>query len=89
MAEEQDMDEFEIDPSVRQVVCNGVSLKTDEVEAKLDQGNIQEAESALRDGLSLSSEVEFTKHIVFFAFYVQQSICFTLDPMPLCFSPLY
>ncbi|KAG6418795.1 hypothetical protein SASPL_121000 [Salvia splendens] len=44
------------DPSVRQFVANGVSMQTSEVEAKLDEGNIQEAESALRDGLSLNSE---------------------------------
>ncbi|XP_051137318.1 protein NPG1 [Andrographis paniculata] len=46
----------EIEPSLRQVVCNGVSLKTTEVEAKLDEGNIQEAEAALRNGLSLNFE---------------------------------
>lgn len=45
------------DPSVRQFVANGVSIPTSEVEAKLDEGNIQEAESALRDGLSLNFEV--------------------------------
>lgn len=45
------------DPSVRQFVANGVSMQTSEVEAKLDEGNIQEAESALRDGLSLNFEV--------------------------------
>lgn len=31
-------------------------MDTAEVEAKLDQGNIQDAETALRDGLSLTSE---------------------------------
>lgn len=54
----QDMDQPEIDPSVRQVICNGTSMPIDEVEAKLDKGNIQEAESALQDGLSLNSEVK-------------------------------
>lgn len=44
------------DPSCRQFVANGVSMNTNEVEAKLDEGNIQEAESALRDGLSLNFE---------------------------------
>ncbi|KAL1548997.1 Protein npg1 [Salvia divinorum] len=44
------------DPSVRQFFANGVSMQTNEVEAKLDEGNIQEAESALRDGLSLNFE---------------------------------
>lgn len=47
------------DPSIRQFVANGVSMQTNEVEAKLDEGNIQEAESALRDGLSLSFEVRY------------------------------
>lgn len=47
----------EKDPSGRQFVANGISMKTNEVEAKLDEGNIQEAESALRDGLSLNFEV--------------------------------
>ena len=42
---------------VREVCANGVSIKTTEVEAKLDEGNIQEAESSLREGLSLNSEV--------------------------------
>ncbi|KAH6771794.1 tetratricopeptide repeat protein [Perilla frutescens var. frutescens] len=44
------------DPPGRQFVANGISMKTNEVEAKLDEGNIQEAESALRDGLSLNFE---------------------------------
>ncbi|KAL4654303.1 hypothetical protein ACB092_01G368200 [Castanea dentata] len=41
---------------VREVSANGVSMKTTEVEAKLDQGNIQEAEASLREGLSLNFE---------------------------------
>lgn len=44
---------------VREVSANGVSMKTTEVEAKLDQGNIQEAEASLREGLSLNFEVLF------------------------------
>ncbi|GER30505.1 tetratricopeptide repeat (TPR)-containing protein [Striga asiatica] len=48
--------QIEDDPSIRQFVANGVSMKTNEVEAKLNEGNIQEAESALRDGLSLNFE---------------------------------
>ncbi|KAF6141185.1 hypothetical protein GIB67_018275 [Kingdonia uniflora] len=44
------------DMAVREVCANGLSIKTAEVEAKLDQGNIQEAESSLREGLSLSFE---------------------------------
>ncbi|XP_004509538.1 protein NPG1-like [Cicer arietinum] len=42
--------------SVREVCANGNCMKTTEVEAKLDQGNIQDAETALREGLSLSFE---------------------------------
>ena len=45
-------------PVVRQVCANGVCMQTNEVEAKLDEGNIDEAESALREGLSLNSEVQ-------------------------------
>ncbi|KAL6550174.1 Protein npg1 [Orobanche minor] len=54
--ESPELAEFENDPSVRQVVANGICMRTNVVEAKLDEGNIQEAESALRDGLSLSFE---------------------------------
>ncbi|KAI3468939.1 hypothetical protein Pfo_025602 [Paulownia fortunei] len=55
--ESPDLAQFENDPSVRQVVANGICMRTNVVEAKLDEGNIQEAESALRDGLSLNFEV--------------------------------
>ncbi|XP_057476782.1 protein NPG1 [Actinidia eriantha] len=41
---------------VREVCANGLCMKTTEVEAKLDEGNIQEAESSLREGLSLNFE---------------------------------
>ncbi|KAK6137575.1 hypothetical protein DH2020_028679 [Rehmannia glutinosa] len=54
--ESPDLPEGENDPSARQFVANGISMSTNEVEAKLDEGNIQEAESALRDGLSLNFE---------------------------------
>nr|XP_018475589.1 PREDICTED: uncharacterized protein LOC108846903 [Raphanus sativus]XP_018475590.1 PREDICTED: uncharacterized protein LOC108846903 [Raphanus sativus] len=40
----------------RQLCANGLYMKTAEVEAKLDEGNIQEAESSLKEGLSLNSE---------------------------------
>ncbi|KAI4381219.1 hypothetical protein MLD38_007314 [Melastoma candidum] len=43
-------------PLVREIHANGLSVKTAEVEAKLDEGNIQEAESSLREGLSLNVE---------------------------------
>ncbi|XP_011070118.1 protein NPG1-like isoform X2 [Sesamum indicum] len=54
--ESSNLSQPECDASVRQFSANGVSMQTSEVEAKLDEGNIQEAESALRDGLSLNFE---------------------------------
>lgn len=42
---------------VRQLCANGSWMKTSVVEEKLDEGNIHEAESALREGLSLNFEV--------------------------------
>ena len=45
--------------AVRQVCANGLSMKTSDVEAKLNEGNIEEAESSLREGLSLNFEVQF------------------------------
>ncbi|KAH9791438.1 protein NPG1 [Citrus sinensis] len=44
------------DGSVRELCANGACMKAAEVEAKLDEGNIQEAESSLREGLSLNFE---------------------------------
>ncbi|XP_044465038.1 protein NPG1-like isoform X2 [Mangifera indica] len=41
---------------VREFSANGIRMETTEVEAKLDQGNIEEAESSLREGLSLNFE---------------------------------
>ncbi|KAK7407063.1 hypothetical protein VNO78_08703 [Psophocarpus tetragonolobus] len=41
---------------VREFHANGSRMVASEVEAKLDQGNIQEAEDALREGLSLNFE---------------------------------
>ncbi|XP_039014401.1 protein NPG1-like isoform X2 [Hibiscus syriacus] len=43
-------------PKGRQFSANGNSMSTEDVETKLDQGNIQEAESSLRERLSLNSE---------------------------------
>lgn len=40
----------------RELSVNGLSMSAAEVEAKLDQGNIQEAETSLREGLSLNYE---------------------------------
>ncbi|XP_047339261.1 protein NPG1-like [Impatiens glandulifera] len=41
---------------VREIRANGLCIATPEVEAKLDEGNIQEAESSLQEGLSLNLE---------------------------------
>ncbi|CAM8939902.1 unnamed protein product [Rhodiola kirilowii] len=46
----------EEDEKLREVCANGFSMDASEVEAKLDEGNIKEAESSLRDGLSLNFE---------------------------------
>lgn len=46
--------------SVREFYANGIRMSTAEVEAKLDQGNIKEAESALQEGLSVTSEVSLS-----------------------------
>ncbi|KAG9131637.1 hypothetical protein Leryth_009393, partial [Lithospermum erythrorhizon] len=44
------------DPTVLQFCANGICMETSDLEAKLDEGNIQDAESELREGLSLNSE---------------------------------
>ncbi|CAN1199833.1 Protein NPG1 [Linum perenne] len=41
---------------VREFCSNGACVKAEELEAKLDNGNIEEAESSLREGLSLNLE---------------------------------
>lgn len=51
-----DSSEYEDQTPSREVWANGICMKTSEVEAKLDEGNIQEAESSLREGLSLNFE---------------------------------
>ncbi|XP_074307723.1 protein NPG1 [Silene latifolia] len=48
--------DHEEEKTEREFYANGTFMKTAEIEAKLDEGNIQEAESSLRDGLSLNSE---------------------------------
>ncbi|CAN4098279.1 unnamed protein product [Withania somnifera] len=54
--ESEELGNVDVDSSVRQVCANGICMQTNVVEAKLDEGNIQEAESALREGLSLNFE---------------------------------
>ncbi|CAN1152744.1 Protein NPG1 [Linum perenne] len=41
---------------VREFCSNGACVKAEELEAKLDNGNIEEVESSLREGLSLNLE---------------------------------
>lgn len=60
------LDQFDNDPSVRQVTANGICMRTNVVEAKLDEGNIQDAEFVLRDKLSLSFEVRFINALAAF-----------------------
>lgn len=57
--EEEKVVEPEDGMGVREVCANGLRMKTTLVEAKLDEGNIQEAESSLREGLSLNFEVRY------------------------------
>ena len=45
------------DGMVVEFSANGNSMNAIDVAAKLDEGNIQEAESSLREGLSLNFEV--------------------------------
>ncbi|CAN6469001.1 unnamed protein product [Victoria cruziana] len=42
--------------AVKEVSPNGITIRTSDVVAMLDEGNIQEAESSLREGLSLNHE---------------------------------
>ncbi|KAK7346164.1 hypothetical protein VNO80_20679 [Phaseolus coccineus] len=41
---------------IREICGNGSCMKVTELEAKLDAGNVEEAEATLRNGLSLNSE---------------------------------
>lgn len=63
--EPEDSGQLENDPSVRQVCANGICMGTTVLEAKLDEGNIQEAEATLREGLSLNFEVGSAKCSVY------------------------
>lgn len=55
---ERDDDE-DLESKSREVCANGRSMDASQVESKLDEGNIKEAESSLREGLSLNFEVYF------------------------------
>lgn len=41
----------------REISANGTCVKASDVEEKLDDGNIEEAESFLKEGLSVNQEV--------------------------------
>lgn len=58
-SQSSDSSENEEQTQVRELCANGICMKTTEVEAKLDEGNIEEAESSLREGLQLNFEVKF------------------------------
>ncbi|KAG0475932.1 hypothetical protein HPP92_012773 [Vanilla planifolia] len=49
-------EDVEMPMSVRELSANGRSVDASEIEAKLDLGNIEEAESSLREGLALNFE---------------------------------
>ncbi|KAL8139916.1 hypothetical protein V2J09_005937 [Rumex salicifolius] len=51
-----ELSDHEEEMGPREFCANGICMKTAEVEAKLDEGNIEEAESSLREGLSLNFE---------------------------------
>ncbi|XAR62417.1 hypothetical protein NMG60_11017162 [Bertholletia excelsa] len=53
---ERGEDEEEVGVAVREIRYNGQCMKAAEVEAKLNEGNIEAAESSLREGLSLNAE---------------------------------
>ncbi|OAY60689.1 protein NPG1 [Manihot esculenta] len=55
-SQSSDSSENEEQTQVRELCANGICMKTTEVEAKLDEGNIEEAESSLREGLQLNFE---------------------------------
>lgn len=42
---------------VRELCVNGACMKTAEIEAKLDEGKIEDAEASLKETFSLSPEV--------------------------------
>ncbi|XVF58493.1 hypothetical protein PTKIN_Ptkin07bG0070400 [Pterospermum kingtungense] len=56
MADDDTYSQSQESGAVREFCANGVSMSTADVEAKLDQGNIEEAESSLREGCSLNFE---------------------------------
>ncbi|KAK8264025.1 hypothetical protein V6Z12_D12G080900 [Gossypium hirsutum] len=56
MADDETPSQTQEFSTAREFSANGTSMSTTDVEAKLDKGNIEEAESSLRERLSLNSE---------------------------------
>lgn len=56
VAEEEEEEEVEMPMSVRELSANGRSVNASEIEAKLDLGKIDDAESSLCEGLALNFE---------------------------------
>ncbi|TYI50098.1 hypothetical protein E1A91_D12G078500v1 [Gossypium mustelinum] len=56
MADDETPSQTQESSTAREFSANGTSMSTTDVEAKLDKGNIEEAESSLRERLSLNSE---------------------------------
>ncbi|TYH38356.1 hypothetical protein ES332_D12G104600v1 [Gossypium tomentosum] len=56
MADDETPSQTQESSMAREFSANGTSMSTTDVEAKLDKGNIEEAESSLRERLSLNSE---------------------------------
>lgn len=76
------------DVPLHELCINGVCVKTEGLEAQLDQGNIEGAESSLRETASLSSEVtsfitipnpdshfnNFNREMIFWYCYVYKTV---------------
>jgi len=89
--------EFEKNGSVtiREICGNGSCMKVTELEAKLDAGNVEEAEATLRNGLSISSEVHFCLLIVYSILHDNTNQCYNvtllsnglsiIDLLPQCY----
>ncbi|XP_052481188.1 protein NPG1 [Gossypium raimondii] len=56
MADDETPSQTQESSTAREFSANGTSMSTTDVEAKLDKGNIEEAESSLRERLPLNSE---------------------------------
>lgn len=62
----------------RKICANGSCVQTDAIEAKLDSGNIDEAEADLRQGLSLDSEVFVSANLFWLIFKHVRPLAFDM-----------